>query len=98
MTDTFQAVYQFESWQVGLCYLCLGVGLVTSSILSGIYADYIIKKLRKLKGPEYVDPEMRLSAATPSFFLIPVGFLIYGWTAQFAIGVYAPLIGIFVCM
>ncbi|KAL7312470.1 hypothetical protein PS15m_008225 [Mucor circinelloides] len=96
MTDTFQSVYHFESWQVGLCYLCLGLGLVTSSILSGIYSDYKIKRLHRLKGSENVDPEMRLSAVRPSFFLIPAGFLIYGWTSQNAVGVYAPLIGIFV--
>ncbi|OAC98855.1 hypothetical protein MUCCIDRAFT_115100 [Mucor lusitanicus CBS 277.49] len=96
MTDTFQSVYHFETWQVGLCYLCLGIGLVISSILSGMYSDRIIKRLHKLKGPENVDPEMRLSAVRPSFFLIPVGFLIYGWTSQNAVGVYAPLIGIFV--
>ncbi|KAL9538694.1 hypothetical protein MBANPS3_010746 [Mucor bainieri] len=92
MTDTFQSVYHFETYQVGLCYLCLGVGLVISSILSGMYSDRIIKRLHKLKGPENVDPEMRLSGVRPSFFLIPVGFLIYGWTSQNAVGVYAPLI------
>lgn len=40
---------------------------------------------------------MRLKAAFPSFILIPSGYLIYAWTAEKAVGVYGPLIGLFVC-
>lgn len=82
---------------VGLCYLCLGVGLVFSSVLSGMYADYIMKSLQKKLGAENVDPEMRLKATIPSYFLMPAGYLLYGWSAQYKLGVYAPLIGIFIC-
>jgi hypothetical protein len=82
---------------VGLCYLCLGVGLICSSVLSGVYADYIMKRMHKELGPENVEPEMRLKATFPSYFLMPAGYLLYGWSAQYAVGVYAPLIGIFIC-
>lgn len=81
----------------GLCYLCLGVGFVCSSIFSGMYSDFIIKRQQQKLGPENVEPELRLKATFPSFLLLPAGLLIYGWTAQYQVGPYAPLIGIFIC-
>jgi hypothetical protein len=74
-----------------------GVGLMFGSVLGGRYSDFIVKQLRKKKGPENVYPEMRLKAAFPSFVLIPAGYLIYAWTTQKEVGVYGPLIGLFVC-
>lgn len=68
------------------------------SVLSGRHADYVLAKLSKSKeNGEKVVSEMRLQAAIPSFFLIPTGYLIYGWSTQKEVGVYAPLIGLFVC-
>lgn len=67
------------------------------SVSSGRYADYIVRKLREKNGPENVYPELRLRAAFPSFALIPVGYLIYAWTTEKGVGVYAPLIGLFIC-
>lgn len=40
---------------------------------------------------------MRLQAAVLSFFLISAGYLIYGWTTEKQVGVYAPLVGLFIC-
>jgi hypothetical protein len=57
----------------------------------------ILNKLRDKKGEENLYPEMRLRAAFPSFVLIPAGALIYGWSVQKQVGVYAPFIGLFVC-
>jgi hypothetical protein len=65
------------------------------SILSGIYADYVIRSLRSKSNTIY--PEMRLKAVYPSFILIPLGYLTYAWTAEKQVGVYGPLIGLFIC-
>jgi hypothetical protein len=68
------------------------------SILSGQHSDYILKKLsKKSTNGEKIVSEMRLQAAVPSFFLMPAGYLIYGWATQKSVGVYAPLIGLFIC-
>lgn len=68
------------------------------SVLSGQHSDYVLAKLSKNKeSGEKVVSEMRLQAAVPSFFLIPAGYLIYGWSTQKGVGVYAPLIGLFIC-
>ncbi|KAF1800206.1 major facilitator superfamily domain-containing protein [Mucor lusitanicus] len=96
ITDTFQTLYNYNSWQVGLCYLCLGVGMICGSVLSGIYSDRIIRDLRNRRGSENVYPELRLKAVYPSFILIPAGFLIYAWTTEKHVAAYGPLIGLFV--
>ena len=68
------------------------------SIVAGQVSDLVLQWLRKKSPGGKVIPEMRLRAAIPSFFLIPAGYLIYAWTTEYAIGVYAPIIGLFVCM
>ncbi|KAI8137648.1 major facilitator superfamily domain-containing protein [Fennellomyces sp. T-0311] len=95
ITDTFQSLYGYNEWQVGLCYLAFGVGLVLGSIVAGQISDYVLRYYRNRTQGKVI-PEMRLRAAIPSFLLIPGGYLIYGWTTEKAIGVYAPIIGLFV--
>ncbi|KAI8640320.1 major facilitator superfamily domain-containing protein [Parasitella parasitica] len=96
ITDTFKTLYNYNAWQVGLSYLCLGGGLVVGSVISGIYSDRVIKDLRKKLGPENVYPELRLKTAYPSFILVPAGYLIYAWTTEKHVGVYGPLFGLFI--
>lgn len=68
------------------------------SVLSGQHSDYVLKQLsKKNKDGKKIVSEMRLQAAVPSFFLIPAGYLIYGWCTQKQTGVYGPLIGLFIC-
>ncbi|KAK4521317.1 uncharacterized protein ATC70_011932 [Mucor velutinosus] len=96
ITVTFETLYNYNAWQVGLCYLCLGAGMICGSVLSGIYSDRIIQDLRNRLGSENVYPELRLKAVYPSFVLIPAGYLLYAWTTEKHLAVYGPLIGLFV--
>ncbi|CEP07676.1 hypothetical protein [Parasitella parasitica] len=97
ITQTFKQIYGYTEWQTGLCFLSLGFGFMLGSIVSGRHSDYILRKLskRNAEGKKIVS-EMRLQAAVPSFFLMPAGYLIYGWTTEKQVGVYAPLIGLFI--
>ena len=79
-----------------MLYLAVGIGLMFGSVIAGRVSDYVLQYYRKKTGGK-VEPEMRLRAAIPSFFCIPCGYLIYGWTTQNAIGIYAPIIGLFIC-
>jgi predicted MFS family arabinose efflux permease len=98
ITQTFKQIYGYTEWQTGLCYLALGFGFLIGSIVSGRHSDYILRKLSKRNADgKKVISEMRLQAAVPSFFLMPAGYLIYGWTTEKQVGVYAPLIGLFIC-
>ncbi|KAI7881722.1 major facilitator superfamily domain-containing protein [Mucor mucedo] len=96
ITETFQALYNYTSFQIGLCYIFYGAGLVVGSVTSGRYADFVLARLRKKKGKENVYPEMILKATFPSFILMPAGYLLYGWSTQMGVAVYAPLAGLFI--
>ncbi|KAG0763520.1 hypothetical protein G6F62_002794 [Rhizopus arrhizus] len=96
ITDTFKKIYGYSEWQVGLCYLPLGGGFLVGSVLSGKHSDYVLAKLSRKTGGRKVVSEMRLQAAFPSFILIPIGYLIYGWTTSERTGIYGPLIGLFI--
>lgn len=65
------------------------------SIISGFYTNYIFRKTTR--DGEKPIPELRLKAAFPAFLLIPGGFVIYGWTSEKEVSVYAPLFGLFNC-
>ncbi|KAG2220826.1 hypothetical protein INT45_004487 [Circinella minor] len=92
ITSTFNKLYGYNEWQVGLCYLPLGFGFMIGSVISGKHSD---TALNRAKSKRQI-PEMRLMAAMPAFFFIPAGYLIYAWTTEKGVGVYAPLIGLFV--
>ncbi|KAI9491754.1 major facilitator superfamily domain-containing protein [Zychaea mexicana] len=96
ITSTFHALYGYNEWQVGLCYLSLGFGLMIGSVISGRHSDSALNNTKKTKRHTRQVPEMRLMASVPAFFFIPAGYIIYGWTAEKGVGVYAPLIGLFV--
>ncbi|CAO3644321.1 unnamed protein product [Mucor fragilis] len=97
ITQTFKQIYGYTEWQTGLCYLSLGAGFMIGSIVSGRHSDYVLKQLaRKNADGKKVISEMRLKAAVPSFFLMPAGYLLYGWSVEKQVGVYAPLIGLFI--
>ena len=63
------------------------------SVISGKHSDTALNRAKN----KCQIPEMRLLAAMPAFFFIPAGYLIYAWTTEKGVGVYAPLIGLFVC-
>ncbi|KAG2196808.1 hypothetical protein INT47_002735 [Mucor saturninus] len=96
ISETFQALYNYTSFQIGLCYIFYGAGLMVGSVISGRYVDFVLARLRKKKGTENVYPEMILKATFPSFFLMPAGYLLYGWSTQMGVAVYAPLAGLFI--
>ncbi|KAI9309406.1 major facilitator superfamily domain-containing protein [Cunninghamella echinulata] len=94
ITKTFQSLYGFEELQVGLCFLAFGIGLMLGSVFSGYYSDYIYEKLQSTT-VDKISPESRLKATIPSFFFIPIGLLVYGWTIEKHLHYIFPLIGLF---
>ncbi|KAL9553502.1 hypothetical protein MBANPS3_003267 [Mucor bainieri] len=97
ITQTFKQIYGYTEAITGVCYLSLGFGFMIGSIVSGRHSDYVLKQLAKKNADgKKVISEMRLQAAVPSFFLMPAGYLIYGWSTEKQVGVYAPLIGLFI--
>jgi MFS family permease len=68
---------------------------MVGSIASGKFSDYLLARKRRQTNGK-VAPEYRLLAAFPSVIFLPLGFLGYGWSTQKAVGVWLPMISLFV--
>lgn len=92
VTQVFQEVYHFSTQMAGLVYLGLGIGSMLGLALFSATSDRYLKKMSKKDG-QGMKPEYRLQPLPLGAFLLPVGFLIYGWTTDFGVHWIAPIIG-----
>ena len=80
ISDVFMRGYGFSTSIVGLVFLGLGIGSLGGLFYYGGVSDRDTKKL-KAKG-QTMKPEDRLRLMPMASFLLPIGFFIYGWTAE----------------
>lgn len=79
---------------VGLVYLGFGVGQFAGLFVFGLVSDATLKRLAQKNGGE-MKPEYRLPPMLPGGAMIPIGLLIYGWTAEYRVHWFVPIIGTF---
>ncbi|RSM03283.1 hypothetical protein CDV31_010559 [Fusarium ambrosium] len=91
----FQNAYGFSASTVGLVYLGLGVGSFVGLFWFSFDTN---KQLQKMKAQQQdhkdVKPEVRLKLLPVGTLLLPIGFFIYGWTAEYETHWMAPIIGL----
>ncbi|CAK1362207.1 putative transporter [Cercospora beticola] len=66
----------------GLHYIALAIGEIAGAQLCGPLMDYLYCALTRRAG-DRAAPELRVPLLLPSVILTPVGFLLYGWAAQY---------------
>ncbi|KAI8087316.1 major facilitator superfamily domain-containing protein [Thamnidium elegans] len=89
----YETHYGFNSWQTGLSYLGAGVGNLLGSILGGMLSDRLLLRSRKLRGGRAVVEDRLTANLWPSCFIfIPFGILLFGWSIQYRLTVWAPII------
>ncbi|KAJ0283723.1 hypothetical protein Brms1b_010311 [Colletotrichum noveboracense] len=93
ITPIFQGVYGFKAELVGLAYLGIGIGELTSLIVFGTLSDRVSAWRTKSEG-RFV-PEHRLILMIWFAPVMTIGFFIYGWTAHYQVHWIAPIIGTF---
>lgn len=102
LTPLFEEIYHFKTSYAGLAFLGLGVGSMIGVISFSMTSDRNIKKkaaeeavLAEAEGraPEGMKPEYRLSPLPAGAIILPIGFFIYGWTAEYKVHWIAPIIG-----
>ncbi|POS78715.1 hypothetical protein DHEL01_v202899 [Diaporthe helianthi] len=89
----FHSAYNFEAWQVGLCFIasCLGsaIGIPAGGKLGDVVADHFTKKNGGIR-----EPEMRLPAILPSLITTPLALVLYGVGIQNKLHWICPTIGL----
>jgi MFS family permease len=91
VSETFKTRYGIVS-NVGLIYLGFGCGQIVGLVLFGMVSDPILR--RKARGGE-LKPEYRLPLMIPCSAIIPIGLLVYGWTSEYRVFWFVPVIGTF---
>ncbi|KAH8681311.1 major facilitator superfamily domain-containing protein [Xylariales sp. PMI_506] len=77
----------------GLNYLSLGLGFFLGSQVAAPLQDRVYVALKRRNGGGAGRPEYRVPMMVPGAVLVPVGLLIYGWTAEYKVHWIAPNIG-----
>ncbi|KAL7927087.1 MFS general substrate transporter [Trichoderma austrokoningii] len=102
LTPLFMEIYHFKTSYAGLAFLGLGFGSMIGVVSFSMTSDGNIKKkaaeeavLAEAEGraPEGMKPEYRLSPLPVGAVVLPIGFFIYGWTAEYHVHWIAPIIG-----
>ncbi|KAF5587008.1 beta-glucosidase K [Fusarium subglutinans] len=91
VSETFITKYGIVT-NVGLIYLGFGFGQIVGLILFGMVSDPILRRMAR--GGE-LKPEYRLPLMIPCSAIIPVGLLVYGWTTEYGVFWFVPVIGTF---
>ncbi|KAJ1547470.1 hypothetical protein HK405_005758, partial [Cladochytrium tenue] len=76
----------------GVNYVSIGLGFILGTATIGALIDRIYVSLSKSRGG--ARPEFRIPLMVPGSILLPVGLVIYGWTADRAVHWFWPNFGI----
>jgi MFS family permease len=92
-TFVFKDIYGFSASKSGLAFLGSGVGTLTGLLVVGIASDRNLKKVAA--AGRMIKPEDRLplKLTLPASLCLPIGLLIYGWTADKRVHWMGPQIG-----
>lgn len=89
-TEIFTQQYHFTIGVTGLAYLGIGIGNLIGLIFTGKSMDKLVKS-KSVNGD--LKPEYRLPPMIYVAPFIPIGLLVYGWTAEKHVHWIAPIIG-----
>ena len=94
LTETMQSTYPtvFSRGSIGLTFLSLAIGNTISLIFYSLTSDRYVAKQRKAKGDDF-KPEARLVHLLLAAVILPLAFLMYGWSLVSHVHYIVPLIG-----
>jgi MFS family permease len=90
ISTTFMLDYDWNRKTIGLVYLGSAAGNVLAMVIGGPASDYIVRT-RAARGN--TRPENRLLLMTVMWPLVTVGLILYGWSADFVLEWYYPMLG-----
>ncbi|KAK3689452.1 major facilitator superfamily domain-containing protein [Podospora appendiculata] len=92
ISEVFIKSYNFTTSTVGLVFIGLGVGCLIGMFYYSVTSNRLVqKKLANKDGPP-LKPEDRLVSLPVGAIVFPIGFFIYGWTAQYQVHWIVPIL------
>lgn len=85
--------YQQTTGLGGLNYISLGLGFLLGTQFAALFADKIYKHLKSTAPHQIARSEFRVPLMFPGAVMVPIGLLIYGWSAHFRLHWIVPNIG-----
>jgi MFS family permease len=92
ITQVFKEYYGFDTNIVGLVFIGLGVGSVIGIAVISTTSDRYIQKQVKIEN-QPIQPECRIQLVPVGGILVPIGLFIYGWTCEYRVHWFVPIIG-----
>ncbi|PQE06223.1 benomyl methotrexate resistance protein [Rutstroemia sp. NJR-2017a BBW] len=90
LTEVFESQFRVSQGPVGLTFIGIGIGMFLGAICCQMTLDKWA--IRAAAGGE-IKPEYRLPVMVLGGIVLPLGFFIYGWTAERHIHYVVPIIG-----
>ncbi|KAG2156818.1 major facilitator superfamily domain-containing protein [Suillus bovinus] len=78
---TLANTYGCSAFTIGLVLLCLGVGSIAGSVLSGRWSDRVLAKMTKANGGKW-HAEMRLESSKLAMLWLPPFVIGYAWVCE----------------
>ncbi|KAH8591091.1 major facilitator superfamily domain-containing protein [Bisporella sp. PMI_857] len=86
--------YGFSESGSVLHYIAPGVSFFLGSQVNALSIDYVYARLKARSSTSVATPEFRVPLMIPGAFLVPIGLLIYGWSAERLVFWFWPDLGI----
>lgn len=94
VSSIFSEAFHWNTLKIGLAYGgALSIGGVLGEIAGGLVLDSIVNRARRRLNGESPPPEVRLKAIWTGAILVPVGLILYGFTLQYHVFWFVPLLG-----
>ncbi|KAE8360271.1 major facilitator superfamily domain-containing protein [Aspergillus caelatus] len=91
LAEVMQRTYGFGDGPVGITFLGRAIGNIIGLCVYGLVSDRYVRRRRAVEGES--KPEHRLPLMVFGTTMLPVGLLLYGWSANKHVHWIVPLIG-----
>jgi MFS family permease len=92
-TFVYQQYYGFSARGAGLSFIGAGVGNLLGLAAIGILSDRIIKQVTAQGKTQRPEDRLPPIITIPASVFVPLGLIMYGWTAEKQVHWIAPMIG-----
>ena len=92
-TFVYHDIYGFSPIGAGLSFIGGGVGNILGLAYIGVLSDKIIRKQKATRQEHRPEDRLSLLLTIPSSLTLPLGLLMYGWTADKHLHWIFPMIG-----